>query len=97
VNFHSDFTIFKESHQTIITQVLSLHLVTADVGNQLKVRPNTLVADDALMQHAHYACKMVSTSIRKTSEINKPMTTNRTTFQTSAATAAISLTSVNQK
>jgi len=52
--------------------LLFTSFVLADVGNQRKVNPNAMEADDALMQHcaaAHCACKMVAVLTCDTSEL----------------------------
>jgi len=50
-NFHSNFTIFER----IIAHSYYLQVVLADVGNQLKVRPNATEPDDASMQQCAVA------------------------------------------
>ena len=68
--------------------------VSVDVGNQLKVNPNAMVADDALMPQcatAYYICKMTAMLTRETSELTGPdlWPPNRMTFQTSAVTVLL--------
>jgi len=58
-----------------MTIILLTIFVSADVGNQLKDRHNTMVADDALMQQCattHCACKMAAMLTRETSELTRP-------------------------
>jgi len=49
--------------------------VSANVGNQLKVKPNAMVADDTLMPQcatSHCACKMAAMLTHETSELSGP-------------------------
>jgi len=55
------FSNFHSFHKNHTWGLLLTSCVSADIGNQLKVRPNVTVTDDALMQQwatAHCACKM---------------------------------------
>jgi len=59
----------KESYLAIITYNV---FFLANVGNQLKLGPNAMIADDTFMQQcaaAHYACKMLTC---ETSELIGP-------------------------
>jgi len=84
-----NFTIFCKNY----TQWLLLtSFVSADVGNQLKVKPNVMVADDALMQQCvttHWACKVAAMLTHETSELTGPdlLPPNIMAFWTSAETA----------
>jgi len=64
------FTIFVR----IISDVLLLtSFVSGDVRNQLNVKPNVMVADDALMQQCatfHCPCKMAAMLTREISELH---------------------------
>jgi len=48
------------------------HKLSDDLGNQLEVKPNAVVTDDALMQQfatAHCACQVAAMLTCKTSEL----------------------------
>ena len=48
--FFPNFTVFVG---IISDDYYLTNFVSADAGNQLKVRPNAMAADDALMQHCN--------------------------------------------
>jgi len=89
VNF-SKFHNFRKNHTW---QLLLASFVSAETGNQLKVRPNAIVANDALLQQcAHCACKMAAMLTHETSELIGSYlspTPRRMAFQTSAVTALL--------
>ena len=68
--------------------------VLANVVNQLKVKPNAVVADDAFMQKCatvQCACKMAAMLTRKTSELTGPdqWSPNTLAFRTSVVTVLL--------
>jgi len=59
----------------MLSASLASNIRQKTIGNQLKVKPNDMVADDALIQHcatAHCACKMAATLTRETPELTGP-------------------------
>jgi len=73
VNFFPNFTILVK----VIAELLLPSFLSADVGNQLKVKPGAMVADDVSMEQcatAHCGWKMVAVLSRKISELTGPAT-----------------------
>jgi len=89
-----NFSKFHNVCKNCTWRSLLTRFVSADVGNQLKVMPNAMVADDALMPQratAHCAYKIAATSTREISESIHPdlWPPNRTVYRTPAVTVLL--------